>query len=162
LSHSAVRDDLHTIISSVANVGTVHKYRRYSNQWPDFLVHFKTTIAGSDYIRGWDIHINGGPADEPVYGEWNPEDRAVVYRTFNAEIRGFFGVNDAAQSEITAYTIVENIINALNLSTVLHGGEDYSIRTPLCSHTFQEAYFGSTLCHLAIIQQSVVYGEKLT
>ena len=89
MSEATIRLALKNIIVDVLNIGTVHDYERWSNEWPDFLTLFKTTIGGEDVIRGWTVGYNGQVPEAPESFAQN-----AYVRTHTFAIRGFLQLDD--------------------------------------------------------------------
>lgn len=163
MSETQARLDLYTIVSGVSNVGSVYDIQKWSNDWSTFLNHFKTTISGSEVIRGWCIT---GPLQVTDSGEgfaWAPHNgRFTVTRTYTYLIRGVVGHKDTDSTEKTAASLMLEVVKALNTSTTLHNGSRYDERTPLAGiDVFEPRVFGGVLCHYIEIRQSLMEGVNL-
>jgi hypothetical protein len=160
VSESTVRAALKTILLTVSNVGQVHDYERWAGTIPDVATSFRTTISGSDCIRGWTIACEGWAQEWLVYNE--DEAPGHVNRTYTYKIRGYFGLQDSTATEKTAIGIVEDVCEALDKSDELHDEEDYQGRTPPAILTiFEPRMFGSILCHYAEITAQVTEAISL-
>jgi hypothetical protein len=140
MSESLVRGMIKTVVEGVANVGIVHDYERWANDWSVFLDRYKTTVGATTVIRGWTI----------TCASWSQDHASRAY-TF--KIRGIFGLDDSAASEKTAIGLVEDVCEALNLSSDWDEGEGAELTV------FEPRMFGSVLCHYAEITLRVAMAE---
>ena len=132
MSEATMRALVYGLVAGVSNVGQVHDYERWANDWTTYLDRFKTTISGSDVVRGWTITCAGWTQDHGV--------RSYIYK-----VRGYFGLDDSAASEKTAIGIVEDVCEALNTSSDFDDVEAAELSI------FEPRLFGSVLCHYAEI-----------
>lgn len=147
MSEATIRAHLKSIVTAVANVGVVHDYDRWSNEWPDFLAHFKTAIGGVDQIRGWSIGYNGFEAEDI---EIDPNR----LRSHGFSIHGYLGLEDSLATEKTAAALAETVCNAFDDSTTLHNGATYYNTSP-ARLLFEPRMFGGVLCHYIEIRLTV-------
>lgn len=154
MSEATTRTYIESVVSGIANVGEVHDYQRWAVQWPDFLEKFKTTISNSTVIRGWTISCQGWSAQYLPGSEPDENSKNIVVREYVYKIRGFFGVDDANESEKTAVAIVEDVCEALDADAELHEQQYLWDKIPPAQlDTFEYRMFGSVLCHYAEITQ---------
>lgn len=150
MTESTIRANLKTILQGVTSIGTVHDYERWSSTWDVFLSLFKTTISGSDVIRGWTIAMNGA--------ELTPLDTepgaAMFGVTYSYTIRGYFGVNDAAATEKTALALALDVIGALIAGADTLGAAVLNAPLPQLN-TFEYRLIGGVLVHYIEISQPV-------
>jgi hypothetical protein len=145
---ATIRAAIKTAVQTVANVGLVYDYQRLTTEWDAFLDLFKTSIGDSDVIRGWCITCEGMvPQERETYGG-NTSNYA---RNYPYKIRGYFGVDDSAESEKTAFIIAELVVDALTD----HISSAALDNIPALS-TFEPRVFGGTLCHFAEISMTVL------
>ena len=145
-NESTIRANIKTAIQTVTNVGVVYDYLRFASIWNDFLDLFKTTISGSDVIRGWHFTCNGlNPAVErETFG-----DTGLLTRNYQYKVLGYAGLDDSAATEKTFFAITELVLEALSNHIV--GGED---NIPTLT-TFEPRTFGGVVCHFAEITMTV-------
>lgn len=145
---TTIRAAIKTAVESVSNVGLVYDYQRLTTEWDGFLNLFKTTISASEVIRGWCITCEGvTPVERETYGG-NTSNYA---RNYPYKIRGYFGVDDSAASEKTAFAIAELVVDALTdhiSSAALDNIPSLDI--------FEPRVFGGVLCHFAEISMTVL------
>ena len=159
MSEATVRGHLKTILESVTNIGIVHDYRRLAKTWEAILSLSKTTIGGQEQIRGWEITCEAWSEE---YLEPHAEStKKTLMRTYTYKIRGYFGVKDSTATEKTAMIVVEDVMEALNSSSVLHdenvhdGVVYYGQTPPAQLDAFRAQLFGGILCHYAEITQRI-------
>ena len=141
-NYSDMLAQIKTILESVTNIGKVYDYERFSNNWSDYRVLFKTTIGTTDQIRAWTItrvstdqkrHLSDG----------------VHRQTLTFTIHGYMGLDDANSSEKTFQELVESVMDAIDAKPHLGGmaaGSD-----PSQLKFFDHRLFGDLLCHHAEI-----------
>ena len=155
MSESSVRGYLKAVLDAVTAVGQVHDYERWALNWSDVLNRYKTTISGSDVIRGWTITCAGWEAEYLDY----PDDDGnyIESRRYQYKIRGYFGLNDGDASEKTAIGIVEDVCEALNSNATLHAVENatdlWGLVPAARVDMFEVRVFAGVLCHYAEITQ---------
>ncbi len=152
MAEATVRARLKTILESVTSVGTVHDYERWAADWTTYLDRFKTTISSVDVIRGWTITCQ---SFSPVVLETIGDQQ--INREYVYKIRGYFGLDDANASEKAAMLIVEDVCEALDADTTIHGASYYGPGAhPMAELTvFEPRAYGDVLCHYAEITQVV-------
>lgn len=146
MAETTLRGTLKSIIQGLTNEGVVHDYERFSADWAALLALFQTTIAGSDYIRGWTITC------ERV-AQTRIEVNRVLVRAYSHRIRLYWGLDDSAASEKAAFAMALGAVAALDASDTLHDGLTYYDAEPASLETFEPRTFGGTVCHYAEILQ---------
>lgn len=140
MSEANIRAQIYAIVNGITDIGMVYDYERWDADWTTFINLFKTTISGTDQIRGWEISRRACPESLQTLGE--------VDRPQNYIIRGYMGLNDAAATEKTFNTLIEAIAAALRsnltLNHVANLGHDY-----LQVERIEARMFGGVLCHYA-------------
>jgi hypothetical protein len=152
VAEATVRARIKTILESVSNVGNVYDYERWAADWTTYLDLFKTTISGSQVIRGWTITCQSfRPVELTTIGDQQ------INREYTYKIRGYFGLDDANASEKAAMLIAEDVCEALDADTTLHGASYYGPgEHPMAELTiFEPRAYGDVLCHYAEITQVV-------
>ena len=139
MSESAIRTEIYNIFSGVSNIGKVYDYERWAADWNIFINLFKTTIAGKDQIRGWEIRRS--TFDKSIMTVGDSEDPTG----HKYIISGYLGVKDAYETEKVMNALIETIIEALRQHRTLNDkGYIDSIEGVIDTRTF-----GSILCHCA-------------
>jgi len=155
MSESSVRSYLKSVLDAVSNVGQVHDYERWALNWSDILDRYKTTISGSDMLRGWTISCVGWEAEYLDYP--NDAGSYIEVRRYQYKVRGYFGLNDGDASEKTAAGIVEDVCEALNSNATLHAMQNatdlWGPVPPARVDVFEARSFAGVLCHYAEITQ---------
>lgn len=148
MAEATVRARLNTVVSAVSNIGRVYDYERWIDDWTTYLDLFKTTISGSDVIRGWTITC---PSISPIELE-TIGDQQIVF-SYVYKVRGYFGLDDENASEKAAILVAIAVIDALNADEVLHGADYVGAGPhPLAELTvFEPRFLGDALCHYAEI-----------
>lgn len=144
MSEATIRARINTVVSAVSNIGLVYDYERWASDWTTYLDLFKTTIGGLEVIRGWTITCQSFvPVELATMGEQDTEVNYVY------KVRGYFGLDDANASEKTAIALAEDVMEALNADSTLHGssyagsGEHALAEVTL----FEPRLLGDVLCH---------------
>lgn len=154
MSEATVRGYINTIVEGVTNIGLVHDYERWSNNQTTFLDYFKTLIGGSSVIRGWTITC--AIATQEWLNEPQADGQGQIARTYTYKLRGYFGLDDSAETEKSAWVVVEAVMRALDESGILHGEDEmWTINPPSQLTIFEPRLFAGVLCHYAEITQQV-------
>lgn len=137
MSDATLRESIKTLVSSVAGVGRVHDYERWTADSTQFLALFQDPATKK--VFGWEITRNSIPQVERIGRKYKI--------TSSYSIKGYYAVNDAAATEKTFQAIIDAIIAAL--LTGIPGTEG----TPLPNvPVIDFRTFGSVLCHHAEIR----------
>ena len=146
MSEASIRARIKERLESVDGIGIVHDYERWAMNWNDILDKFKTP---SNRYHGWMIsRTQRTPKQSSVCG-------IEVAHTFR--IRGIYALDDAAASEKTFQSLIDNISLAFDADETLNG-------TCLTTHPdfgplagtaglivdqIDMRMFGNVLCHYA-------------
>ncbi|MBN1535194.1 MAG: hypothetical protein JW908_00575 [Anaerolineales bacterium] len=114
---TTLRARLKTVISAVSNIGVVHDYERWLEEWGDLLKLFKSTIGGIDQLRGWIITLTNW--SEQIVGFQGGGDGDTVLVNYTYKIRGFMGVDDSAATEKTMTALALAVSGAIKADTTL-------------------------------------------
>lgn len=151
MAEATHRANIKALIESVDDVGIVHDYLRLATELGALLDLFKTTIDDTEVIRGWQITCTAIQQEHLFKtGQFDTGNK----RSFPYVIHGYFGVNDADQSEKTAILISEQVLAALTSET-LFGAGILSVTPPTLT-PFNYQLLGGVLCHHAEIKLTVV------
>lgn len=148
MSVTQQRTDLYNAVNGVSNAGVVYNRYRYQNNWADFLTLFKTTIAGTDQIRGWMLEYKG------FQGNDNTQMHYGQLQTHGWTVHGFLGLSDANSTEITFSALVESVIDAIKASTALRNQNTYFDVTPATGE-IEIRLFGDVLCHYIQVRVTI-------
>jgi len=136
-----IRGQIAIILAGVSGMGVVHEYQRWAATWEKFLDHFKDA----------DNKINGcciSRAATPAFRKTMP----TIEREHKYMIRCYYGLNDAAGSELIFQALVEGIQNEFD------SGSNYSLggyvlnSGPLQVRIIEPRMFGGVLCHFAELE----------
>lgn len=140
MSESAIRTAIYNAVSGVSNVGVVYDYERWAAEWSAFLDLFKTTISGTNQLRGWEVCYRG-------FNPGDPREFAGIHlRTHAWQIRGYLALDDSAGTEKTMSALAETVANTLEDDATLAGLSFYDVEAAL---VFEPRTFGGALCHYA-------------
>lgn len=143
MSLSAIRTEVKTILQNVTDIGVVHDYERWSNDWNTILSMFQP--SGKAYIRGW--MITRRATQEVVVtqglGGSNQREHSFV-------IKGVFGLKDDIASEKTFQDLIESICSALRGNPTLNGSAIECDPPQVMSVDIR--MFSQVLCHYAEIE----------
>lgn len=147
MSEATIRAAIKTKVEAISNIGMVYDYERWATDWSAYLDLFKTTIGGSNVIRGWTITCQSFPQKQITFGR-------NVERTYTYKLRGYFGLDDSAASEKTAMVVVEDVAEAFN-DTRFDASNDQVWNDPANLEIFEPRLLGDVLCHYAEITLEV-------
>jgi len=142
VSEATIRAQIDTTVNAVSNIGIVHDYERWAADWSNILDYFKTEISSEEVIRGWTITCES-------FTQTLEQFNRGYLRHYTYKIRGYFGVDDAAESEKTAVAIVEDVVEALDADDTLHDPDTYYKMFPVDCTIFEARTFAGVLCHYA-------------
>ncbi len=140
MSEAAIRAQIKTILEGVPNIGIVHDYERWAVDWNVFINLFKTTVGGTDQIRGWEIGRRSAKENQVAIGGQGGNERRHSFI-----IRGYLGLNDSAATEKTFNDLIEAIAAVFRYN--------WTINDTALNHEWVQAevieirMFGSVLCH---------------
>lgn len=147
MSESAIRSAIYNAVNGVSNVGLVYDYERHANDWGAFLDFFKTTIGGTDQIRGWMVGYRGIREAKPqtfVPGKSGNE------RIHQFQILGVMGIDDSEATEKTFAALAEDVCDALDDAVALHAKGTFPNAAPV-TMGFDPRPFAGILVHAVAI-----------
>jgi len=151
MSEATIRAAIYSAVSGVTDVGLVHDYERFANEWPAFLELFKTTISSTTQVRGWMVGYRGIPQSRKqtfVPGKLGTE------RTHRFQVLGIMGINDSEESEKTFAALAEDVCDALDDDTTLHAKGTFP-RAAEVTMAYDPRPFAGVLVHAALISIDV-------
>lgn len=148
MSESAIRAAIYAAVGGVSNVGKVYDYERWAATWPDFLALFKTTVSGTDQIRGWEVSYRGFSAER------DSQFRQFKRHTHTFWVQGYMGVSDADETEKTFATLAHAVVSAIDSDSTLHSTV-YKFTGPVSMPICQTRMFSDVFCHYAQIVVTV-------
>ena len=137
---TAIKDRMETVI----DVGIVHPYYRWNNDYTKFLKLFAyTPINKPQQIRGWDITRISG----------SEHKRGVYYRHHKFRLSGYMSLQDISQTDIEFQGLIEEVCNVFRNIEDQGGatwyymdGDDESKSSPQVLG-IRPKMFGNVLCH---------------
>lgn len=165
MSESAIKEQIKLILSTSTGAnntnlkpGRIHDYRRWANNWDDYLDLFKDQ---DDKVNAWIISrvscaekMLTMPSENLVAIEWN--------------IYGIYGLNDSLASEIDFQDLIDGIRAKFRINRNLNSTCDtirpewgpmaglYGIQSPLIGY----ARFGGVLCHYTELKLGTQHRES--
>lgn len=140
MAFEEVRDAIKTLLEAVDGVGEVHDYVRHTVFWDEY---FRDHVDAGK-INTWEItrraaaqeitNVQGATATEPYFDD-----------THSVVIIGRVVLNDAKKSEQEFQAVIDRIVAAVRLDTLLGGVvlKPRSAQVPLIEHRM----FGGVLAH---------------
>jgi hypothetical protein len=160
MNEATIRAAIVTAIQTVANTGSVYDYERWISKTNDLLTLFKTTISGTDQLRGFVVTAEAGRFwEEQIIGFQGSGKTGTVLITYHYRVRGFLGVNDAAATEKTAVALAIAVRNALDASAALTSDKLEDPDPVVSGATVNYVMFCGVLCHyieISVNPQEVV------
>ena len=152
MSQSAIRTAVYNAVNGVTDAGKVYDRERFSASWDTFLSQFKTTISGTDQIRGWTVSFAGyASPPEKLFAGPPGAQSFVIARPYVFKVMGYMGLNDADATEKTFATLAEAVVAALDADSTLHDDSTYLETSPASIDLFGTLLLGSVLCNHAEI-----------
>lgn len=138
VSLKEIREQAAAILASVPGVGVVHEYQRYATSWDRFMELFRHENADGDReINGW--CITRTRTEEPH------STASHNQRTHTFLIRGFYGLQDGAGSELVFQDVIERICDAFRAEYSLNGTANDT--SPIQVEEVGADMMGNVLCH---------------
>jgi hypothetical protein len=143
-----VRAAIKTKMLTVANIGTVNDYERYSDQMSKLTLQYVASISGHDQLLGWHIRRVSKREIFVDTGRWSIHNRW--------RIRGFMALDDAAATEKTFDALLVALDTAFRAddslgSVVLSCIDPESGEAGLQLVDSKPVLFAGVLCHSAEI-----------
>lgn len=148
-----IREDIVEIIEGIEDIGQVHDYLRWSVLYPDVRSQTQATIDGDKRIRAWMVTCVSVTAELLAF-RVTGTNNGVAY-TYTYKIRGYFGLNDADETEKDAISLALQVIEALHLSDTLHDGKTYMHAGLASLDVMEPRMFQNYLAHYIEITQTV-------
>jgi len=150
------RAAIKTVLDGVANMGKVHDYERFADDWEALQTMYQADIAGVSQLRGWSISLEDMSQEQLTFGP--PGTAGTDEVSYGYRIRGYMAVSDEDASEKTFVTLALTAKQALDDAAALHSsrldqgaaGEFYGPPCPAARWDFRT--FGDVLVHYAEIE----------
>jgi hypothetical protein len=145
---ATIRAAIAAKIATVANIGVVNDFERYTQQMSDLKTLFVANIGGSEILLGWNIRRVTKRTVFVAIG------RHAVYNAWR--IRGFMALNDDAASEKTFDDLIEALCDAFLADDTL-GAAVFSSINPQNNEAglqlidSKPVLFAGVLCHHALL-----------
>lgn len=142
--------DIKSKMESIADIGWVYDYERWSADWGKFLNLFKININNTEQIRGWEI-------TRIAVTEHN---RGAYFRHHKFRINGYMSLRDDIATDKTFQELIEEICitfraaNSPDEAWFYIDGETPE-SSPIQVITIEARTFGGVLCHYAEIMLTV-------
>lgn len=144
-SETTIRARIKTVLLTVTNIGQVHDYERWADNWDDLLTLFKATVSGEYELRGWTVTLED-VTQEVITFQGGGTTGTVLVNYFY-RVRGFLAVNDADASEKTMTALMLAAATALEADATLRS-EALEKESPVVAAMHQEhRMFAGVLCH---------------
>lgn len=111
---ATIRAAIKLQLESVANIGKVNDYQRYSKNNSELQAQYVATISGSKQLRGWNIR-------RTKTRETGPDVVGPKVVTHTWDIRGYMALDDSAATEKTFDDLIEAIRDAFRDYETLGG-----------------------------------------
>lgn len=145
MSLAAIRARLKTIVETADTVSAVYDRERWAADWDTFLDRFKITVGEQDYIRGWMVSCLGFTQERLAFP--NADGTISKLRTYTFKVRGVFGVDDSASTELTYANLAVTVLEAIDADATLHNQSVYYDCPPVDLTIYDYRMFGGVLCH---------------
>lgn len=149
MTQAAARTAVYNAVNGVSDKGVAYDYERWAAEWGKFLGLFKTTVGGTDQIRGWEVCYRGFSVETPprTFGK-------ARQRTHRFQVKGYMSIDDSAETEKTFTALAEAVANAIDGDSVLHGDSFLETGDAQIA-TAEPRFFNDVLCHYAEINVTV-------
>jgi hypothetical protein len=115
LDPNSLIDAVATQLATVSGIGVVHKYRRKVQSEAEALALWVPT--GDTKINAWSVSLNEPAANSvrgPGFGAVGSGQSGRVTTDFGIAIEAVYGIDDAAQSEVTFRDLVWRVALSFN------------------------------------------------
>lgn len=149
--YTTILADIKAKMESIANIGIIHDYYRWSNNPAKFAALFSFTTSGKKHIRGWEITRVQVPERKGAV--------KVTLRHHKFMISGYMGVNDEDATDKIFQPLVDDVCEKFRDDP--GGGAWYYMNgdepgnSPCQVQAIDVRIFGNVLCHHADILLSV-------
>lgn len=152
MSYSALRTAAETALNTVSDIGVVFDRLRVFTTKTELETNCDATIDEVRQIRFWTVTCGPLAREDAYFGN-------NIDKTYNLIIRGYLGLDDSADTELTLITLAESVMDALDANTTLNdmdGGGPYESERAQMPQGHQVVEYGGVLCnHVEIVKQVV-------
>lgn len=145
-----IRDAIAAKIAAVPGAGTVHSYERYAKE----RAAFRALFVSGGVLKGWVIRKTATRETSDAIGR-----QAIVHRW---SIRFYMGMDDAAASEESFDTLIEDVRDAFRVDETLGGlvaGTVVDGEAGLQVESSEPVMFADVLAHGARLRLSTRHYE---
>ncbi len=146
-SETTYRAAIKSVLQGVTNIGQVHDYTRWMDDWAQLLALYKATIGGVDQLRAWEISLQ--QVQQEVIGFEGGGTTGTIWVRYTYRIRGYLAVDDSAATEKTFAALVLAVMTALEASTTLQSAVLEREEPVVSLATMEHRMFAGVLCHYA-------------
>lgn len=135
MSLASIKTEIRNILLSVDGIEKVHAYERWTNRGEKFKEFY---VDSNNKINGWEITRRSAEEVKESTGSWK--------RTHEFIIRGYYGIQDEAESEIAFEALIELIADKirtnanLNTTCIYHSWLQLDIMEPRMFSNFLAHY----------------------
>lgn len=144
-SEATIRARIKTVMETVTDIGQVHDYERWADDWETLLARFKSVIDDSEQLRGWTISLARLAQEVATFGDTSYGE--TIAATYDYHVRGFMGVDDANASEKTFAALVVSVVEAMEDDATLAGWRIERDSPVVAVGDMAYKMFGGVLCH---------------
>jgi hypothetical protein len=154
------RAAIKTVMESVEDVGEVHDYERFADDWDTMVSYFLAEELGDDddesYLRGWTISLREFEQEQETFGVAHGGGNTEIQYKYS--LRGYEAVSDEDESEKSFVTLVLAVTAALDSAGTLHsanredGANGNFYGPPVSVGRFDFRMFGDVLVHYVELQ----------
>ncbi len=145
-NYETLRDAIYTVLSGISNIGQVHKQKRWSADKEVFKAAYMATISGTNQIRAWWI--------SRVATSSATMTRKFYQRDYVFQLEGYMGLDDSANTEQTFQTLIDTVMDTLDIQRPNLGGANH--QEPVILEAYSEVVIGGYLCHHAVLRLTLV------
>ena len=151
---AAIKARLVAVVAGLS-AGTIHVRRRNFGGLNEAGFEALFCVASTGKLNGWEIeHESGTSTWLATNRAWDRRDTIVL--------QGYYGVDDANDSENAFSMLVEGVIEALNRDQALGGSVGVRTHGTAQVRQYGAAMFGGRLCHYAEIAITVAWANQVT
>ena len=141
MAYGDLQTEILALLGAVTNIGQTHGRERWSDNWPDYLDLFKSTIGGNDEIRGWFV------TREAILDEENEDREGAIAHKHQFVIRGIMGFDDSRDTETLFQVLVDAVMAGLDADQNLNGNAVDWGQGPSSARVMELRRFGQATCH---------------
>lgn len=137
-----IREFLVQNLEEINDIGVIHQYPRWSDDWSKFLEMFRN--SGTSDVRGWMIVRSAINTEQKNLGN---ADRKHIWH-----IIGIMGLKDSLETAITFDGLVDSVYDKFYLEEKV----DDNIYIESIKADVEIRMFGAVLCHFCDIELEII------